>query len=78
MPPGAQHSAAEILEQLKEIIEQQLQVIERHIVLNRTPAPRFKFETCCWPGRQAVVQSTLQAYAAESRVHLIQQQADIA
>jgi hypothetical protein len=46
MPPETQQTAAKILEQLKEIIEQELQVIALNSGRHLTIAPRFEFEQC--------------------------------
>ena len=44
MPPETQQTAAKILEQLKEIIEQELQVIATTSWFHLAIAPRFEFE----------------------------------
>ena len=44
MPPETQQTAAKILEQLKEIIEQELQVIALTSRRHLTIAPRVEFE----------------------------------
>lgn len=44
MPPETQQTAAKILEQLKEIIEQELQVIALTSGLHLTIAPSVEFE----------------------------------